>query len=95
MCIKHLESMITTLCYTVWVTIGDYHCVFQLCHSVQSAVSLNFWGSYALLCRSLTDQDSYTVHAGCMSPVLNVSSEIQRFECSDVIKICDEIMFIL
>ena len=66
------------------------HCVFRLHYCVQSAVTQYFhygWGSY-VLCKLMN-----TWHTVCMSLTPNKSSALQRFERSNAIEICNEIMF--
>ena len=66
---------------------------FRLYLHAQSTASLNFhggWSSYVLH-RSLTYWCYYVAR---MSTALNRSSEIKRFEHTNVTEICDGIMFI-
>ena len=66
--------------------------VFRSHRCVQSVVSLNFRegrGSYAL--RKLIRYSC--IYEACMSPALNGSSAIRRFERSDAIEIHDGITF--
>ena len=45
-----------------------------------------------MLCKCNSYRRNY---ASCMNPAVNGSSEIQRFECSDAIKIHDGIIYLI
>ena len=66
-------------------------CIFWSCYCVQSTVAQNFRlgrGSYALR-RHVRS----CIYAALMSPASNRSSALQRFKCSNAIKIRNRIMF--
>ena len=69
-----------------------FHCVFQLRYHVQSTVAQNFQFRAGLirLCRLIRYSYIFTAH---MSPTINESFVLQRFERGNAVKLHNGIMF--
>ena len=70
-------------------------CIFRSHYCVWSAVTQYFcygWDSYPL-CKLMNTWYLHTAHITIISPTLNGNSALQCFEHSNVMEICNEIMF--